>query len=167
MMMNVANKIGSRTPAPVGVLLSLSVPKLDERLREAQIRREWRDVVGRETDRRCRPGELRNGTLTLIVDNSPWLQELTLRASQLLSLLAARYGPNAVHSIRLTLGALPPEPVTPPPERDVRGKERPTAEEMREIDAAVSLISDPEVRGSACRLLEKACVAMRARADRP
>lgn len=167
MMIDVANEIGSRTPTPVGSLLSAALPKLAERLREVQIRREWPDLVGREIDRRCRPGELRNGTLELIVDNSPWLQELTLREPQLLSLLTTRYGPHAVRSLRLTLGSLPTEPPAPLPERDGRATGRPTAEEMRVIDSAASLIPDPEIRGSARRVLEKACIAMRARRGRP
>lgn len=165
-MVGVTGNFGSGTPSPVESLLGAAVPQFAERLLEARIRREWRDLVGHQIARRCLPGELRSGTLTLIVDNSPWLQELALREPELLNRLASRYGPDTVRSLRPTLGALPPEPVARLPERAVRSKRRPTAEEMRMIDAAVTLIADRELRDSARRLLAKACVAW-APADRP
>jgi len=164
MMVASMRQIGSRDPTPVGSLLGSAVPKLAERLLEVRIRREWRQLVGRETARRCQPGELRNRTLELIADNSPWLQELALRESELRSCLTERYGPAAVRSLRFSLGALRPDPPEPP-RREAREKGQPTGEEMRIIDTAVSLIPDPDLQLRARRLFEKACVAARSRGD--
>jgi len=160
------SRVASRAPTPVGSLLATAVPKLKERLLEERIRREWRSLVGPEIARRCQPRELKNGTLEVIVDNSPWLQELALREAELLSRLTHRYGADAIRSLRFSLGALPSDPPTPP-RRSMRGKDRPTAEESRMIEAAVALIPDPELQRSARRLLEKACVAVRAQTPQP
>lgn len=151
-----------RTPTPVGSLLGSAVPPLAERLLEERIRREWRSLSGPEIARRCQPKELRSGTLEIVTDNSPWLQELALRESELLARLARRYGIEAVRALRFSLGAVSAEPHIPP-RRGRSSRERPTAPESQMIDAAVSLIADPELRGSVRRLLEKACVAHRAR----
>lgn len=154
-------EIGS-TPAPVAALLDGAFPIVAERLLEARIRRDWRQLVGPEVARRCQPGDLRNGTLVLTVDNSPWLQELALREAELLGRLNQRYGPDTVRALRVSLGTLTREPATADRRRASRA-ERPTAEEMRIIDAAVTLITDPELQRSARRLLERACVTARAR----
>jgi predicted nucleic acid-binding Zn ribbon protein len=39
----------------------------------------------------------------VIVDNSPWLQELTLREGELLARLQARYGTAAIKALHLRL----------------------------------------------------------------
>ena len=57
-------------------------------------------IAGPEIARRSRPGELRAGVLTVLVDNSPWLQEVTLRSTEI---LAAPPGPSR---IRGHVGAL-------------------------------------------------------------
>lgn len=93
------------TPTPVGALLTAAVPALAEPLLALDLRRAWADLVGADISRRSRPGDLRGGTLTVTVDNSPWLQELTLREGELLARLQARYGTDAIKALRLTLGA--------------------------------------------------------------
>src|SRR5574341_1019450 len=101
-------------PSPVRVrdVLAAALPGLRDHMLEEAIRKEWRQVVGRELSRCSRPGGLRMGVLDVTVDNSPWLHELTLRASELLAPLRARYG-SAVTSLRFTLGivAAGPSPV--------------------------------------------------------
>ncbi|MBI4610814.1 MAG: DUF721 domain-containing protein [Candidatus Rokubacteria bacterium] len=155
-------EIGSRTPARVGAFLDVAFPTVAERLLEARIRREWPHLMGPDVSRRCQPGELRNRTLELTVDNSPWLQELALREADLLERLRQRYGPRTVRALKLSLGALSPEPAAAP-RRSPRATGRPTAEELQMIDAAVTLIADPELQISARRLLEKTCTTRRPR----
>src|SRR5947207_956395 len=72
---------GGRSPVRVGNLLTAAVPALAERMLERAICREWAQTAGPEAARRTRPGALRQGTLEVSVDNSPWLQELTLRSA--------------------------------------------------------------------------------------
>ena len=94
---------GGRSPVRVGNLLTRAVPALAERLLEESIRREWAQTVGPDAARRSRPISLRQGTLQVSVDNSPWLQELTLRSAAISSALHERHGA-AVDGVRFVLG---------------------------------------------------------------
>ncbi|MFQ5898275.1 MAG: DUF721 domain-containing protein [Candidatus Methylomirabilia bacterium] len=160
-------------PARVGSLLSAAVPRLAGQLVEVRIRNEWRSVMGAEFARHCQPGRLRNGTLELIVDNSPWLQEVTLREAQLRGRLARRFGDAAVRALKVTLGTLAADEGDRP---DNRGKAIPTRtgregplseEEARAVEAATGSIRDPELRLSLRRVLAKACVSQRGGGQKP
>ena len=91
------------TPTPVGALLTAAFPALAEPLLALAVRRDWSSVVAPQIARRAQPGDLRGGTLTVIVDNSPWLQELTLREGELLSRLQARHGPGSIKALHFML----------------------------------------------------------------
>ena len=93
----------------VGDVLVAALPELADRMLEETIRKEWRLTAGEELARRSRPAELRAGTLTVVVDNSPWLQELTMRSELLLRALRARYG-TAVGALRFALGEVGDRP---------------------------------------------------------
>ena len=131
---------GGRSPVRVGNLLTAAVPALAERLLEQAIRREWTQTAGPEAARRTRPGALRQGTLEVSVDNSPWLQELTLRSAAIVAALSKR-------------AALPAREGTPPPRR------RLNAEETRLVDAAAARLPDPALASSLKRLLTKDLLA--------
>src|SRR5215510_11481611 len=94
-------------PVRIGDVLTAAVPALEERLLAERIRLGWRAAVGAEIARRTRPAELKAGTLTITVDNSPWLQELSMRSAEVLDTVRARFGPT-VTALRLTLGAPTP-----------------------------------------------------------
>jgi len=131
-------------------LLVSAVPELRERLVEDRVRRSWSAVVGADVARRAQPHALTNGCLHVVVDNSPWLQELTLRTGELTARLGERF--ETVRSLRFTLGRLDarlgPSPVpAAPPSRVL------TPDELREIDETVAPIANPDVRAAARRLL--------------
>ena len=69
----------SRAPRAVGELLVSALPQLEERLLVQRMRRAWGALVGDDLARRAQPQALVKGCLTIVVDNSPWLHELTLR----------------------------------------------------------------------------------------
>jgi hypothetical protein len=146
-----------RTPRPIGDLLADAVPQLSESLVEYRVRKAWSALVGPDTARRARPATLAGGCLTVVVDNSPWLTELTLRASELTARLAAEFP--VVTSLRFTLGPraveAPPATGRPPTPAAL------TADERREIDAAAAVIPDPAAAEAARRLLAAARRAAR------
>lgn len=107
---------------PVGALLRAAFPSLAEPLLAFTIHRDWSEIVGQEVSRRAQPGQLRAGALEVTVDNSPWLQELTLRQGELLGRLQARYGVEPIRALRLTLRTLPIE--VEGAEHRMRGDER-------------------------------------------
>src|SRR5882672_7894724 len=141
----------NRSPRAVADLILSAVPDLRDRLLEHRIRRAWTEVVGADAARRAQPRSFTEGCLTVAVDNSPWLHELTLRGEELTRRLSERFG--AVRSLRFVAGQIEPAPT-------VRaGVERPAPLEAgarREIDQAASAIPDPSLAAAARRLLTKA-----------
>ena len=139
-------------PRVIGDLLLSALPQLGPRLAEHRLRRAWPSVVGPEIARRARPGTLNGGTLTILVDNSPWLHELTLRAEDLTRTIAARFP--AVQSLRFALGTLEAA------EREgTKGNPKPvpiTDADRAEIDAAAAAIPDPTLAATARRVLTTA-----------
>ena len=140
------------TPRAVGALLTLAVPPLTGRLVELRIRSAWASIVGRDAARRTRPDGLSGGTLRVVVDNSPWLQELTLRASTLTADVRARFP--QVHALRFVLGTIEREPThaAVKPRRPMAL----TESDRAEIAAATEAISDVDVARAAERLLTTA-----------
>ncbi|HBH02787.1 MAG TPA: hypothetical protein DDZ42_12845 [Candidatus Rokubacteria bacterium] len=143
-----------KAPRAVGDLLVAAVPELADRLAAERIRRAWAAIVGPETARRSRPRGLVNGCLTVTVDNSPWLHELTLRREDLLARLAERS--DAVRALRLELGALEPGEGAEPAREPRRPAARLDATDRRLIDEAARAIGDPELAEAARRLMTKA-----------
>jgi hypothetical protein len=153
-----------KRPAPRALadLLVSAIPQLAERLPEYHLRRSWSALVGPETARRARPHALAQGCLTVVVDNSPWLHELTLRTEELTARLHAEFP--VVRSLRFTLGAV---------ERDAAAaveRARPraaplTAADHQDIATATSAIADPALAATARRLLTTARRFPKSRGD--
>ena len=141
-------------------VLAAAVPQIAERLPEYRIRRAWSTLVGPDVARRARPQSLANGCLHVVVDNSPWLHELTLRAAELTARLHAQF--EAVVSLRFTLSTLEAEP-SPPAQRRERRTKALGDDDRRDIEAAASAISDPALADVARRLLTTARRAAHAR----
>src|SRR5207249_3406015 len=141
----------SRSPRAVADLLLTAVPDLRDRLLEHQIRRAWPQVVGPDAARRAQARSFADGCLTVAVDNSPWLHELTLRSEELTRRLRQRF--DAVRSLRFVSGTI---------EGDVSSRTSATAapaldqRALREIDEATAAIPDADVASAARRLLTKA-----------
>ena len=142
------------TPTPVRALLTAALPPLADGLLALTIRREWPSLVGPQISHRAQPGDLRAGTLTVVVDNSPWLQELTLRERELLSRLQDRYGTESIRALHFTLGT----PARGPELRDHRTSREDdtlTPEEEAWVSRATSPVDDPALAETVRRLLVK------------
>jgi hypothetical protein len=138
-------------PAPraVGDLLLSALPQISDRLTHLRIRRAWSTLVGREAARRSQPDGFTAGTLRVVVDNSPWLHELTLREADLVSAIRARFP--EVRALRFTLGAVDADPAEG---RALAPRPVPlTAADHADIDAATAAIADETVADAARRLL--------------
>ena len=130
-----------------------ALPQLEDRLLVQRMRRAWSVLAGPDVARRALPQALVNGCLTIVVDNSPWLHELNLRAADLTARLQSQFP--AVQTLRFTLGAAAAgESTAEAPRASRRG--RLTEEDTRAIDAAAAAISDPALAASARRLLARA-----------
>jgi hypothetical protein len=153
-------KLGA--PRPVGELLVTALPQLEDRLFVQGLRRAWAALVGVDMARRAQPQALVNGCLHVVVDNSPWLHELTLRGPDLAARLGARYP--VVRSVRFSLGPrTPEEPMLA--ERPAPSPARLTADDHSAIDAAAAAIPDPALSAGARRLLARAWAMASARGN--
>ena len=140
-----------KTPAPhaVGDLLSNALPQISDRLLALRIRQTWASIVGRDAARRARPDTLSGETLRIVVDNSPWLHELTLRAGELTTKIRERFP--EVQTLQFVLGALEGEAATA--SAKVPRAVTLTAADHADIDAAAAAISDSGLSEAARRLL--------------
>jgi hypothetical protein len=136
-------------PRAVAELLVDAVPQLRERLVAERVRRAWSGLVGADVARHAWPQGISNGCLHVSVDNSPWLNELTLRAAELTPRVAARF--DTIRSLRFTLGRVEGATETPAP--TIRPTRVLDADDVREIDETVAPIRDPDTRAAARRLL--------------
>ena len=124
-----------------------------------------RDIAGPEMARRSRPGELRAGALTVLVDNSPWLQEVTTALDRDPRRHPARHGPPS----RRCAARLEP---CPPRDRRSRttGLRPPiplSAEEEHAVDTIIAPVTDPVLAASVRRLVTKDLIARRRHAAVP
>jgi len=133
--------------------LSSAVPELRDRLREGRLRQVWRGVVGADAARRTWPEHLADGCLTVHVDNSPWLSELTLRSGELVARLRERF--DGIQTVRFVLGPLGGD-TRSTERREARAARALSRDDVREIDQAVSPITDADIRAAARRLLTTA-----------
>jgi tetratricopeptide (TPR) repeat protein len=141
----------SRPPRAVADLVLTAVPDLRDRLLEHRIRRAWPQLVGADAARRAQAKSFADGCLTVAVDNSPWLHELTLRSDELTRRLKERF--DAVRSLRFVSGAVDAG-------ASARSAAKPAApldqRALREIEQATAVIPDAAVASAARRLLMKA-----------
>ena len=130
-----------------------ALPQLEDRLMVQRLRRAWPALAGADLARRSQPQALVSGSLSVTVDNSTWLHELTLRAPDLTERVRAQFP--AVQSLRFVLGTAVAEETTAEP-RPVPRRAALTADDRRAIDEATAAIPDPALAASARRLLARA-----------
>ena len=154
-----------RSPVRVREVLVAALPELGDRLMEQTIRSDWSRLVGAELGRRSRPERLKGGVLEVIVDNSPCLQELTLRTREVLTTVQARFA--AVAALRFTLGMLPSSAPAGARSARPRAQSRLSPEDLHVVEAMATTLPDPILAGGLRRLLTKDLLARRQRdADR-
>ena len=125
---------------------------LGSRLREYRILGRWDKIVGPAISRHAQPLSLRNKKLTIIVDSSAWMQQLSLLKPELLEKVSAALGKEAVQSISLKLGevfsstkAIEEQPRTGTLE----------AGEQERIESIVKDIKDADIRESLRHVMQK------------
>src|SRR3954465_3987408 len=130
-----------KKPAPraVGDLLLSALPQISDRLIHFRVRQGWAAIVGRDIARRSRPDSFVGGTLRVVVDNSPWLHEMTLRGAELTTKVRERFP--EIQTLRFTLGTLETEPAAA---RDAAAPRAVTltAADHADIAAATATITD-------------------------
>ncbi len=121
-------------------LASLDIPQVSLLV---SLHKSWPAVAGPLLSAKASPAKFRNGTLTIVVRNHSWAQELQMCKPALLSKIVAATGPKSpVTDLRFVVGtvALPEEEGNEPPERGP-DLDAPEPEGLADV-------ADPEIRES-------------------
>lgn len=78
-------------------------------VRMVRIRFAWPEIVGPLLSKKTSPSRLKNGVVTVIVQNHAWAQELQMKKPALLEEANAVLGTGTVRDIRFMVGSLPME----------------------------------------------------------
>lgn len=123
------------------------------RLKEYRVLGVWDRCVGSGIAAHAQPVMIRGKKLTVVVDSSAWMQQLSLLRPQIVEKLNRGLGKDSVESISLKLGEVG--------RREAPSGKRPAEpralgdEEYRRIDEYVGAIGDEELRERLKRLIEK------------
>ena len=67
---------------------------------------QWKSVVGSRAGGHTRPAALRKGILTVFVDTSGWLQQMTLQKRKTLKQLKRSFGKDRILGIQFRIGEI-------------------------------------------------------------
>jgi predicted nucleic acid-binding Zn ribbon protein len=113
--------------------------------------RSWEAVCGELLARKTAPAELRNGTLSVLVCNHGWAQELQFSKPLLLGRVREILGEGTVSDIRFTVGPIPEEAPEPPAEP---APPPPSTVPLPEPDG-LGRIDDPDLRATILSIQRK------------
>ena len=123
------------------------------KLKEYRIYGIWEKAVGKGIARHARPTSMRGKKLTVLVDSSAWMQQLSLLKPEIMGKVNQHLREDAVESITLKLGEFEPSSVQRDEYRPADGKLGP--EEQTRIENCVAGIADLQTRDSLRHLMEK------------
>lgn len=138
----------------------LSSRGLESRLKEFRLFTDWREIVGPVIAIHAWPERIRGKKLTVIVDSSAWMQQLTMLKPELVAKVNARLGEGCVAAISLRLGEVSAGGRTQPERTAPAGPL--TDEERRKIDDSLTGLVDEDLRRGIRRLMEKDFLRKRA-----
>ena len=65
---------------------------------------QWKALVGEAAARHTRPASLRKGVLTVFVDSSGWIHQMTLQKRKTLKQLKRQFGKDRISGIHFRMG---------------------------------------------------------------
>ena len=125
---------------------------LTTRLKEYRVVGRWEKIVGKVIARHAQPSSLRGKKLSVVVDSSAWMQQLSLLKPELLEKLNQGLGAGSLHEITLKMGTVAPA------ERPEVGRASPAAldkDAIKKIEEYIRGLKDLDVREGLRRLIEK------------
>ena len=121
----------------------------------------WAAAVGEKVASHAGPEGLRGGTLTVVVDSSAWMNQLSMLSPEIIRKVNEALGGGKVEELRFRLGRPQAARKTTKPERFIPKKRRPLPEEMRAMEESLAEIKDEALREKARKLLNASCVRER------
>lgn len=145
---------------PLGTMLAKR--GLGGRLKEYRIFGQWKKIVGTVIALHAQPLSVRGKTLSVVVDSSAWMQQLTMLKPEIIRKVARGLGHAAIERITLKIGPVDVSPARAPERTPLATL---GAEESRKIEDYVKNVPDSEAREVIKRVIEKDMV-MRKRKKR-
>ncbi len=92
--------------SPIGEIIQNVFTKLEGTANPFQedIESLWKELVGQDGFRHSRPVAIRKKTLNVLVDNSGWMQELSMRKRGILKGLKRKLGRDRISEINFKIG---------------------------------------------------------------
>jgi hypothetical protein len=123
------------------------------KLKEYRVFSLWQKAVGPGIARHSQPASIRGRRLTVMVDSSAWMQQLSMLKPEIIAKVNDRLGPDGIESITLKLGEL--ERAEERPEEFQPAAGNLEAGELTRIEEHLAGIKDPETRDALRRVMEK------------
>lgn len=95
-------------PSPLGSVLKKIVENLGAQkgVTEEEIKDIWRDAAGEKAAKHSHPVSLKGAIITVNVDGSSWLYQLTTEKKEITRRLKERLGDKKIKDIRFRIGEL-------------------------------------------------------------
>jgi hypothetical protein len=123
------------------------------KLKEYRVFSLWQKAVGPGIARHAQPAAIRSKRLTVMVDSSAWMQQLSLLKPEIVSRVNDRLGLDGIESITLKLGELERADEHPEDFQPAAGKLE--AGEQKRIEECIAGIKDPQTRDALKQVMEK------------
>lgn len=75
-------------------------------LTKEDVENRWKEIAGSAASRHTRPVSLRKATLTVFVDSSSWMQEMSLQKRKILKQLKSAFGKDKISGIHFRIGEI-------------------------------------------------------------
>ena len=97
-----------RLITPIGDIVKSVFSQLENAqvLCKEDVEKEWKNIAGDGAARHSKPETLRKGVLTVRVDSSVWMQELTMKKRNLLKGLKRAFGKDKIAEIHFKIGEI-------------------------------------------------------------
>ncbi len=92
--------------SPIGDIIKSVFAELENKknLSREDIELFWKEIVGQDGFRHSRPLVIRKEILTVLVDNSVWMQEFTMKKRNILKGLKRRLGKDKISELHFKIG---------------------------------------------------------------
>ena len=126
----------------------------DMRLWEHRLQTRWKDVVGEVLAAHTYPSRIRFRKLSITVENSVWLHQLTFLKDTLLAKIHAEVGEHLLTDVTFRVGDIPTQPTSQTREASVSHDV--SADAMMAATKCSHVIADQELRNALTRVIAKA-----------
>ena len=98
------NRKGQITPVSEIVKAVFARLENEKTFSKEDIEERWKELMGPAGAKHSRPASLRKGMLTVFVDSSGWMQEMSMQKRKILKQLKRQFGKDKISGIQFRIG---------------------------------------------------------------